>query len=534
MSDTPPPSQPPFVPKPAWLAACYMFASLLLAMTQQLGMNLISVNLPQIQGELGATQQEASWLMAAYMAPNVSLALALIKIRTQFGLRRFAEVSIAGFVIACLLNTQIDDLHSGIAVRFMSGIAAAPMSTMAFLYMLEPFPPAKKLSIGLSFALTGISLGAPMARLISPHLLEIGNWHALTVLELALAMVAFFFVYMLPLTPIPRAKVIERWDIASYLLIATGFGCLAVVLVMGRSFWWLEAQWIGVALAVSVVSIASAAVIELNRARPLLDIRWLTSPAILHFTAALLIFRLVLSEQSTGAAGFYQSLGLQNEQTRGIFAVILCATIMGGLVSAAVLKPGREPFIHLFALAILATGAFLDAHATNLTRPSQMMASQAMIAFAGAVFLPSALAAGLMSALKKGPQYILSFIIVFLTTQSLGGLAGSAIFSSLIQIRQAVHGKLIAADLAQTDPLVAGRIASYAGALARTLPDAAARQAQAMQLLGQTVQREATVMAYNDAFLIISLIAAGAFVILLGHTGLMMVERRRSAANANG
>ena len=145
-------------PMPPLRAAGYMLASLLLALTQGLGMNLISANLPQIQGALGATTNEATWLVAAYMAPNVSLSLALIKIRTQYGLRNFAELSILVFVLVSLMHLFVDDLHSALIVRFFSGIAAAPMSSLGFLYMLEPFPPAKKLNIGLSLALTNLSL----------------------------------------------------------------------------------------------------------------------------------------------------------------------------------------------------------------------------------------------------------------------------------------------------------------------------------------------------------------------------------------
>lgn len=180
-------------------AAGYMFASLLLALTQGLGMNLISTNLPQIQGSLGATTTEATWMMAAYMAPNVSMSLALIKIRTQYGLRNFAELSILGFVAISSMHLLVDDLQSAIVVRFLSGIAAAPMSTLCFLYMLEPFPPAKKLTVGLSMSLTSLSLGMPVSRLISPGLLQIGQWHGLHVLEIALALMAFAAIYLLPL-----------------------------------------------------------------------------------------------------------------------------------------------------------------------------------------------------------------------------------------------------------------------------------------------------------------------------------------------
>ena len=66
------------------VAVIYIGASLLLSLTQGLGMNLVSANIPQIQGSIGATVNEATWLMAAYVAPNASLSLALIKIRSQF------------------------------------------------------------------------------------------------------------------------------------------------------------------------------------------------------------------------------------------------------------------------------------------------------------------------------------------------------------------------------------------------------------------------------------------------------------------
>jgi MFS family permease len=81
-----------------------MLTSLLLSLTQGLGMNLAAANLPQLQGPLGATTNEVTWLIAAYMAPNVSLSLILVKVRAQFGLRNFAELSILLFVLVMLLH----------------------------------------------------------------------------------------------------------------------------------------------------------------------------------------------------------------------------------------------------------------------------------------------------------------------------------------------------------------------------------------------------------------------------------------------
>lgn len=516
-----------FIPMHRGRAALYMLASLLLSVTQGFGMNMVTVNLTTYQGELGITSAEVTWLVAAYMAPNVSLSLALIKIRNQYGLRRYAEISILGFVVACLLNLAITDFNSALIVRFMSGIAAAPMSSLAFLYMLEPFPPERKLSTGLSLALSNSALGMPLARILSPTLLDIGQTEALKLVEVAMALVACAMVYTLPLTSPPRAKVISRWDVISYLFIAVGFGALAVVLATGRIYWWFDVPWLGVLIAVSSLAIAAAVIIELNRKSPLIDIRWITSPQILHFTAALFVFRLVLSEQTTGAAGFYQALGLTNWQMQSLYGAILASAVAGGITCALLLKPGREPKLHLAALVLITVGAFLDSRSTSLTRPSDMILSQSMVAFAGSLFLPPAMASGLLSALKKGPNYILSFIVIFLLTQSLGGLFGSAVFGTFIQMRQTAHGQALSENIVLADPMVAQRLSQYGGALKGAIADASARDLQGLTLMRQVITREATVLAYNDAFLLISAIALVALIALLMHMTLIAFRDRQ-------
>ncbi len=249
------------------------------------------------------------------MAPNVSLAIALVKIRLQYGVRNFAEVSILGFVVASLLNLFVSDLHSAIVVRFLSGIAGAPLSTLGFLYMLEAFEPAKKLTIGVSLAMMNTLLAAPITRLVSPSLLDYGEWRGLYTLEMALALLVMPIIYLLPLTPPPRVKVIVFGDIIVYLLVAIGFGSLAIVLSVGRLYWWLEVPWLGVLLAVSIATVTLAAVIDLRRPAPLIDVRWLLSPEILHLTGILLIFRMIAAEQTSVIMTFYQNaVGLLYDQ----------------------------------------------------------------------------------------------------------------------------------------------------------------------------------------------------------------------------
>jgi hypothetical protein len=190
------------------------------------------------------------------------------------------------------------------------------------------------------------------------------------------------------------------------------------------------------------------------------------------------------------------------------------------------MKPGREPAIHMVALSLLAAGAFMDSQATNLTRPAEMYLSQAMIAFAGALFLPPALASGLMSALKKGPNYILSFVIVFLTTQSIGGSLGSAVVGTFVTWRTKVHYQALAEHLIPTDLIVAQRLGQLSGAYGRVMTDPAQMTTQGLTLLNQQVTREANVLAYNDAFLAIALLAVFALAALIVHVAVVAIGKQ--------
>ncbi|PTM98778.1 hypothetical protein C7449_101444 [Mycoplana dimorpha] len=529
-----PAAAPVAAPAGSMPAAAYIAASCLLALTQGFGMNMIAGNLQQLQGAFSATQAEATWLIAAYLAPNVSLSLALIKVRAQYGIRTFAEWSIVGFVLVSMLHLFVTDLPSAIAVRFVAGIAAAPMSSLAFLYMIEKVQPQHKLTYGLTAALTNIALIPSLTRIMFPTLFELGGVHGLYLFELALAMASFGAIYLLPLASPPRAKVIERLDILSYLLVAVGFGSLAIVLTTGRTYWWLEAPWLGELLVLSFTCLTIAALIELHRKQPFLDIRWLVSPEILHFTMVLLLFRLLLSEQTAAATNFFLVMGLQTEQLTGLYTVIAIATVVGGIACALVVRPEREPYIHLVALTLIAVGAWMDSRATNLTRPHDVYLSQALIAAASAMFLPPSMARGLMNALKKGPNYIFSFIILFLATQSLGGQFGSALFGSLITLREKFHSNILAQGITLTDPIVAGRVGQLSAGYGHTLTDTALLKAEGANLLGQQITREANVLAYNDVFLLISMLSAGAALCLLIHLTLITIKTRiQNAAPAN-
>lgn len=516
------PAQP--AEKSFWMKLLYIASGMCFFITQGMGMNIVMANLYQLQGEFSATVAEVAWLSAAYMAPYATLSIALFKIRSQYGLRPFAEISIIMFVFASCLNLFVTDLHSAIVVRFVSGMAAAPLSSLGFLYILEAFPAHRKLTVGLSIALTGTLLSSPIARIVSPSLLQIDGWQALYSMEVGLALAVLPIIYLLPLTAPPRVKVIERIDILSYLLFAGGLGCLAVFLTLGRFYWWFETWWLGVLLATSVGLLTVMTLIELPRKNPMLDFRWIFSRTNLHMIAVLLIYRAVSSEQASTAVGLYQQLGLLNDQTTSLYTLIIVATLLGGAACALLMMTKYVDTAHVISLSLIALGAFMDSDLTNLVRPEQMYLSQAMIAFGAAMFLPPVMAKGFGAALAKGAPYLVNFITIFLFTQITGSMLTSGLLGSFVTLREKFHSNILTESILLQNPQVAQRVSQLSAAYSHVINDPLLLKAEGLSLLGQQVTREAYILAYNDTFLLISVCAAAALVMLLIHLAWLRIK----------
>jgi hypothetical protein len=283
------------------------------------------------------------------------------------------------------------------------------------------------------------------------------------------------------------------------------------VLVQGRIVWWTTA-WLGYATAAAVVLIGLAMLIEHNRANPLLNTRWIGSRDMLRFAGVAVAIRILLSEQTYGASGLMSVVGLNYEQLVTLNLVVTVASIAGMLVGALTLNIRDLLLPVVIACAMIAIGAYMDSHATNLVRPSSLYLSQALIAFAALYFMGPIIVVGMTRALARGPSHIVSFSALFGITQQLGGIGGAALLGTFQIVREKFHSSELVEPLVMTDPLVATRVQQLGGAYGRVIGDPNLRQAEGAALLAQQVTREANILAYNDVFLAIALLAFLVFV----------------------
>ncbi|AVE04555.1 MULTISPECIES: MFS transporter [Pseudomonas] len=496
------PSTPLHPTHKRWLFA---LVGVLVAITGGLGNALVIANLQYLQGALGATTAEMAWLPAAYVMTNVCMNLLLVKFRQQFGLRAFTEVFLVLYALVTFGHLFVNDLSSAIAVRAAHGMVGAALSSLGLYYMIQAFPAKwrlKALVLGLGTA----QLALPLARLFSEDLLQIAEWRGLYLFELGLALICLGCVFLLKLPPGDRFKTFEKLDFLTFAILASGVALLCAVLSLGRIDWWLEAPWIGIASAASLILIMAGLAIEHNRANPMLMTRWLGSGTMIRLALAVILIRMVLSEQSTGAVGFMQMLNMSYQQMHTLYVVMLAGAIAGLVVSALTINPAHLLMPLVISLALMATGSVMDSFSSNLTRPQNLYISQFLLGFGGTFFLGPTMVLGTKNVLTN-PRNLVSFSVMFGICQNLGGLIGAALLGTFQIVREKYHSSMIVEHLTLLDPRVAARVQSGGSAYGGIVADPELRNLMGIRSLATAATREANVMAYNDVFMLIAIIA---------------------------
>ncbi|SEK94586.1 hypothetical protein SAMN05216382_1162 [Sphingomonas palmae] len=507
----------------------YGLIGVLLGLTAGFGNALITANTTTLQGALGLDPAEIAWLPTVYVMTNVSINLLMIKFRQEFGLRPFAIIFLALYVIVTFAHLFVRDFSSAVLVRAAGGMAGAPISSLALYYLMQSFPAKWRLRA----VVVGIGVpqcATPMARLFSPDLLAMSQWRTLYLFELGLAAMSLAAVIALRLPPTNRVKAFEPLDFVTFVLFAGSMALFAAVLGLGRLEWWTQANWIGWAMIAAIPMLAAALLIESGRANPLLNTRWLASADILRFTIVTIMARIVLAEQTTGAVGLLTVLGQNNDQLVPFFLILTLATVAGVAASAITLNIEKLAHPIMLAVGLVAIAAFIDSHSTSLTRAPQLYATQGLIAFAGAFFLGPALLFGMTRALAAGSGHIISFIALFGIINSMGGLGGAALLGTYQVVREKANSAALVQGVDVTDPIVTQRIQAGASGVGRVVGDPSLRSAEGAALLSQSATREANVLAYNDVFRLVALLAALTFLYLLFLLVRRAIRARRGVA----
>src|SRR5579864_9150504 len=124
------------------------------AFMEVLDTSIANVALPYMAGNLGASNDESTWVLTSYLVSNAIVLPISGWLATAFGRKRFFLLCIFMFTTTSLLCGIAPSLPILILFRVIQGAGGGGLQPMAQAILADTFPPEKR---GLAFALYGIT-----------------------------------------------------------------------------------------------------------------------------------------------------------------------------------------------------------------------------------------------------------------------------------------------------------------------------------------------------------------------------------------
>jgi DHA2 family multidrug resistance protein len=496
-----------------WLIAVVVA---LAAFMEVLDTSIANVALPHMAGNLGASNDESTWVLTSYLVSNAIVLPISGWLASVFGRKRFFLVCIFFFTLSSLFCGLAPTLGLLIIFRIIQGVGGGGLQPMAQAILADTFPPQQR---GLAFALYGIT--AVMAPTIGPTLggwiTDNYTWRWIFFINLPVGILALFLASRMVQDPpyLQRSKGSGiRVDYIGIALLALGVGALQVLLDKGQEDDWFGSRFIVTLAAVSAVCLISLVVWEWHSKQPIIDVRLFKSfnfaaANVMMFTLGLLFFSsLVMMPQ------FLQTLVGYTAQNAGLvlsasgLVVLLQMPIVGTLT-------GKYPAKYLMAYGwiVLAGGMYLSTKRIDLLISFQSAAwlRVAQGLSLGFLFVPITLSGYIGVPPEKGNA--VSGIVNFM--RNIGSSVGTSMVTTLLARRAQFHQISLASHTSGSDLALQNQVAG----LSRQLVSSGASPADAPHLaygmIYQSLQAQSQTLAYIDTYLVLAIAASIMFVLAL-------------------
>ena len=461
---------------------------MLAALLQTLDSTIVNVALPTIQGNLGASIDEATWVVTAYIIAAVIVIPITPWLQSFFGRKQYFLISIAGFTIAsamCGVAGSIDEL---IVFRVIQGLFGGGLLATSQAILRDTFPPAQ---LGLSQAIytMGAVVGPSTGPTLGGILTDNFSWRWVFDVNIVPGVIAILL--LLPLLKNPSKPSRNAIDLGGLALLALGLGSLQYVLDEGERNDWFNDSGIVTFSILAVAGLVTFVYWELRVAsRPIVDLRVLRNRAVavgllLAIANAVLVFGqlLVMPQYLTNILGFTATQDGVLLAARALPVAILTMPI-GLLVGRS--KIDKRLLVGL-GLACSGLGAIGLSQQTTAQTPFEVTLPWLMLSGLGISFVFTPLLVAVLGAVPRADSPKAgAFISLAL---NLGGSISSALLVTLLDRRAAFHQSVFAASV-------------NAG---RTSVETFLQHGTALQLAGM-VATQAQVAAYADVFRMIGLV----------------------------
>src|SRR5579883_1874454 len=488
-----------------------------------LDIQITNSSLQQIDGAIGATQEEGSWISTSYLVAEIVTIPLTGWLSQVFSVRWYLVGNSILFLFFSVCCAWSQNLGQMILFRAGQGFTGGVLIPMSLTIVLTTLPKSKQ-PIGLAlFSITATfapSIGPTIGGWLTDNLGWEYNFYLNIVPGILLIAIVFYAINPQPLH-LERLKQGDWWGI---LFMAIGLGALEVVLEQGQEYDWFGSKAIQYLTVVAVIFIALFIWVELTRKQPFINL-------------SLLVRR---NFGISSVAGLALGLGLYG-------TVYILPLYLGTIKDYSPLQIGEViawsgipqlfliPFvpkltqrfdIRLVAavgFSLFAVSCFMNSTMNHDTAIQELRWSQLVRALGQPMMI---LPLTTIATANIEPQQAASASSLFNMMRNMGGSVGIAALKTLLTRREQFHSQRLGEFVTSYSPQTQQRIDQMTQYFTRQGADPTTAHNQALKAIANVIHRESYVLAFNDCFYFI------AIGILISGLALLFCKKVKSGGGA--
>ena len=482
-----------------WVA---VIATIMGAFMAILDIQITSSSLRDIAGGIAATPDEGSWISTAYLVGEIVTIGLTAWLADVFTLRYYLLANVVLFLLfsaLCGISTSLGEM---IAFRAGQGFTGGVFIPIALTVVVTTMP-RNLATVGQ--ALFGLT--ATLAPAIGPAL---GGWLTdrfgwqwnfyINFIPGTLMIMSILYAIDKKPMKLPQLRHGDWWGILS---MAIGLGSLITMLEEGQRKDWFGSEMIRNCAIMATIFIPLFVLIELTRERPFVNLRLLAGRNL--SLTSLVAFGLGLS-----LYGSIFLIPLYLGTVQGYSPLQIGQVLIWVALPQLLIYPLLPLLMKRFDMRLLvsagclvfALSCFMNTVMSYNSAGDQLMLANIVRAF-GQPFTIVPLASLAISTLS--PKDAPNGSAIWNIFRNVGGSFGIAILSTLVTRREQFHdlriGEMVTAYSTATQARVDALQQSF---IAKGFDPVAALK-QAYAVIKSVVQRDAFIMAFNDAFLLIAI-----------------------------
>jgi MFS transporter, DHA2 family, multidrug resistance protein len=503
-----------------WIAVA---AGALGALMATLDISITNSALPQIQGEIGATGTEGTWISTGYLMSEIVMIPLAAWLTRVFGLRNFLLSNAVFFIGFSMMCGWSHSLAAMVVGRIGQGFAGGAMIPTAQTIIRTRLP-LSQLPTGMTMFGLIVLLGPLLGPVVGGWLAENISWSWCFFINLpvCLALITLLLAGLAPDRP--------KWDAffnADWLGIvglAIGLSSLTVVLEEGQRKQWFESQAIVTLTCVALAGMTLIAVSQFVAKKPILRLSLMRNPRYASVIIIVFVVGAGLYGISYLVPQFLSLVAGYNAEQSGAIMLLsgLPAIMMMPILPRLLGKVDLRAMV-IVGLLLYVLSCMLD---TTLTAQS-----------VGGDFVWSQLIRGGAQVLAMMPLNQASMAAVaredsgdaaglYNMARNLGGSVGLAIIGTLIDRRETYHTAILREAVSANSQIGQARLAAGAADWFARTGDQAYAQMRSLGQIAAQIQRQAMVITYSETFWVLGIALAACLLLAL------LLKNPQSAAQA--